>query len=62
MALWILCITGRRKCRSRLMEEGILEWLTSNSHIDSASIQHNIHLALCRLAQNGKPILAIEHA
>ncbi|CAH8385935.1 unnamed protein product [Eruca vesicaria subsp. sativa] len=43
---------GRRKGRSRLMEEGILEWLTSNSHIDSASIQNNIDLALCRLAQN----------
>ncbi|CAN8254543.1 unnamed protein product [Cochlearia groenlandica] len=43
---------GRRKGRSLLLEEGALEWLTSNSHIDSASTQRHIELALCHLAQN----------
>ncbi|XP_010555807.1 PREDICTED: kinesin-like protein KIN-UC isoform X2 [Tarenaya hassleriana] len=43
---------GRRKGRSLLLEEGALEWLTSNSHIDSASSQRHIELALCHLAQN----------
>ncbi|KAJ4895845.1 Armadillo/beta-catenin repeat family protein / kinesin motor family protein [Raphanus sativus] len=43
---------GRRKGRSLLLEEGALEWLTSNSHIESASTQRHIELALCHLAQN----------
>uniref|UniRef100_A0A0D3DT57 Protein ARMADILLO REPEAT KINESIN1 n=1 Tax=Brassica oleracea var. oleracea TaxID=109376 RepID=A0A0D3DT57_BRAOL len=43
---------GRRKGRSLLLEEGSLEWLTSNSHIESASTQRHIELALCHLAQN----------
>lgn len=50
----IICIAGRRKGRSLLLEEGALEWLTSNSHIESASTQRHIELALCHLAQNGK--------
>ncbi|CAA7039629.1 unnamed protein product [Microthlaspi erraticum] len=45
-------LQGRRKGRSLLLEEGVLEWLTSNSHIDSASTQRHIELALCHLAQN----------
>lgn len=55
----MLCVTGRRKGRSLLLEEGALEWLTSNSHIDSASTQRHIELALCHLAQNGKPNFVI---
>lgn len=50
----MLCVAGRRKGRSLLLEEGALEWLASNSHIDSASTQRHIELALCHLAQNGK--------
>jgi myosin heavy subunit len=50
---------GRRKGRSLLLEEGVLEWLTSNSHIDSASTQRHIELALCHLAQNGRPHFVI---
>ncbi|KAJ0045440.1 hypothetical protein Pint_05991 [Pistacia integerrima] len=43
---------GYRKGRSLLMDDGALQWLISNSNVNSASTRRHVELALCHLAQN----------
>ncbi|XP_031257346.1 kinesin-like protein KIN-UC [Pistacia vera] len=43
---------GYKKGRSLLMDDGALQWLISNSNVNSASTRRHVELALCHLAQN----------
>ncbi|KAJ0102491.1 hypothetical protein Patl1_06039 [Pistacia atlantica] len=43
---------GYRKGHSLLMDDGALQWLISNSNVNSASTRRHVELALCHLAQN----------
>ncbi|CAL9094796.1 unnamed protein product [Musa textilis] len=55
----IVCSKGHRKGRSLLIEDGVLNWMATNSATFSASTRRHIELSLCHLAQNEDNTLEI---
>lgn len=46
-------MSGQRKGRSLLIDDGALPWIVSNASSEASPIRRHIELALCHLAQHG---------
>lgn len=47
-------LTGTKRGKSLLIEDGALSWIVQNAKTETTAIKRHIELALCHLAQHGK--------